>query len=141
MSQTSLQIQIMTPERIVYDQEVYGVTLPTTSGEITVYAHHIPLVTTLGIGEMRVHMHNGDTYPFAVAEGIAEIKKGNHIVILTPYSERAEEIDLKEAEAAYARAEQAMQEKVHADDRDFGVVQAIMMRELNRVRIATRYRR
>ena len=48
-----MRFQIITPERVVFSDEINQVSLPTEDGEITVLPHHIPLVTILKPGELR----------------------------------------------------------------------------------------
>jgi F-type H+-transporting ATPase subunit epsilon len=68
-----MKFQIITPERVVFADEVDQVSLMTTTGEITVMAHHIPLVTVLKPGELRFKKQ-GEEKSIAVSGGFAEVK-------------------------------------------------------------------
>ncbi len=85
--------KIITPERVVFSDEVDQVTMMTKSGEITVLPHHIPLVTLLQPGELR-YKKNGDDQYIAVSGGFAEVRPDNSIVILADTAEHAHEINL-----------------------------------------------
>ena len=55
-----LQLEIVTPERAVYSDEVDAVFCPGIEGELGVLPHHAPLLSTLGIGELRIRTVSGD---------------------------------------------------------------------------------
>ena len=67
-----LQLSIITPERTVYDGQVDRLTLQTTEGEITVLPHHIPLVSVLTPGELRI-TKGSEEMPMAIAGGFVEV--------------------------------------------------------------------
>lgn len=140
MSENLIQFKIATPERVVYQDMVRQVTIPTTAGEITVLANHIPLVTVVKPGEVRV-MKDKEMIPHYVAGGVLEIRDDNTMVLLAEQSERAGDIDIAEAEAAYERAREAMERKDAVADIDFAKFQAIMDRELARLHIARKWRK
>ncbi len=135
-----MKFQIITPERVVFTDEVDQVSLMTSTGEITVMAHHIPLVTTIQPGELRFKK-DGKESVIAVSGGFAEVKKDNSLVILADTAEHATEIDLTRAEAARDRALKTMQEPVRRDQEEFAALQANLERALNRVKIGNKYRR
>lgn len=136
---TQLQFSIVTTERIVYEQIIRSVTLPTSAGEITIFPNHIPLVSTLRTGSITVHTENGKQ-TFAVAGGIIEMRKNNHVVVLASNSEAADQIDIDRAQAAYDRAREYLEEKKGVSDSEYARLQAILEKNLNRVAIAKRYR-
>jgi F-type H+-transporting ATPase subunit epsilon len=136
----SLKFKIITPERVVYENDIAQVTLPTTSGEITILPGHMPLISILSAGEMRIVDANGEQ-PIAVASGCIEVRPNNDIIILADNAERAEEIDIARAEEARQRAEEQMKQIVSVQDVDFARLEAVMERELNRVRVGKKYRK
>ncbi len=139
MSQkTQLQFSIVTTEKIVYEQTVRSVTLPTSAGEITVFPNHMPLISTLGTGSITAHTENGD-HAFAVAGGILEVRRNNHVVVLASNSEAADQIDIERAQAAYDRAKQYLEEKRGVADAEYAKLQAVLEKNLNRVTIARRH--
>ncbi len=134
-----MQFKIITPEKIVFSEEVDQVTLTTTTGEITVLPHHIPLVTVLQPGELR-YKKEGREFPLAVSGGFAEIKADNSIVILADTAEHATEIDTTRAEAARDRALQTMQMARTNNDPNISALQIALERALNRVKVGNKYR-
>lgn len=137
MSDKFIKFQIVTPERIVLEEEIKQVTVPTQMGEITVLPGHIPLVAALSAGEIRAKK-NGEEILMAVSGGFLEVSK-NKVVILADTAERAEEIDAKRAEEARARAEHLKEEK-RFDRVEFAALQARIEKELARLKVARRHR-
>lgn len=134
-----LSLKIVTPERVVYEDTVDSVTAMTESGEITVLPGHVPLVTNLRSGEMKL-MTQGKEQWLAASTGFLEVRGGNEVVILADTAERVEELELEKIEAAKAHAEKLMQEK-HVDDVSFAMAAAALERELARYKVAMRKRR
>ncbi len=135
-----MHFQIITPERIVFADEVDQVSLTTSAGEITIMAHHIPLVTVLRPGELR-YKKDGQEKVIAVSGGFAEVKANNSIVILADTAEHATEIDFVRAEAARDRALETMKSEVRADSQEYASIQASLEKELNRLKVGKKYRR
>src|SRR3954447_14904629 len=94
----TLRLEIVTPEKTAYSQDVDMVTLPGSEGELGVYPNHVPLLTTLKPGELRVLQNGSESY-LAVGEGFVEIR-GDGVSVLTDMALEAEKIDLSAAEAA-----------------------------------------
>lgn len=136
----SIKFKIVTPERVVYEKEIRQVSIPTTTGEITILPNHIPLISTIAPGELKIFDDAGEQ-SIAIAGGAVEVRPGNEVVILADHAERAEEIDLLKAEEARQRAEDLMRQAKDAEDVDFAKIQAAMERELNRIRVGKKYRK
>ena len=132
----SIKFKIVTPERIVFEQDVDQVTLPTTEGEITVLPHHLPLVSMIQSGQLVVK-YGGQETAIAVHSGFVQIRD-NEVVVLTENAERAEEIDEARAEAARARAEELMRDAKNRSDVNFAGLAAKIERELARIKVARR---
>jgi len=97
----TLKFKIATPEKVVYEKDsVAQVTIPTMNGEITILPNHIPLVSVVKAGELRVRDREGE-HLMAVAGGFLEVRGNNEIVILADNAERAQDIDIAKAEAAH----------------------------------------
>lgn len=135
-----MKFKIVTPEKVVYEDEITQVSLPTTIGEITVLPHHVPLVSVLLAGELRIVDKEGE-HLLAVAGGFVEVRSNNEVIVLTDNAERAAEIDIVRAEAARQRAEEQMQTAKNREDIDYAKLQAVLDREFNRVRIGKKYRK
>ena len=134
-----LQLSIIIPERTVYDGQIDQVTLPTTEGEITVLPHHVPLVSVLASGELRMRTGTTDT-PIVVAGGFVEVLPNSRVAVLADDALRVEELDIAAIEAARDRARKALEEKRHVDDTSFADAAAALQRELARLRVARKYR-
>ncbi len=135
-----IKFQIITPERVVFSEDVDQVTMMTATGEITVLPRHIPLVTVLRPGELR-YKQNGEEKTIAVSGGFAEVKPDNSLVILADTAEHAAEIDITRAEEAKTRAEKLMQEVRSKEDVDYVSLQAAMERALTRLKVAQKYKK
>ncbi|MFH1292098.1 MAG: F0F1 ATP synthase subunit epsilon [bacterium] len=136
----TLKFKIITPEKIVYEDDIFQVTIPTSDGEITVLANHIPLVSVLKAGDLIIKDKN-DQHHIAIAGGFLEVKSNNQIIILADNAERAEEIDLERAEEARKRAEKQMKQAKSTEDIDFAKLQGIIDREMNRIRVGKKYKK
>ncbi len=136
-----LHVSIVTPEGVVYDDTVAQVTVPTETGEVTVLANHVPMVSAMKAGELVFVKQDGARVPLAVSQGVLEVRSGNKVVVLTDTAERADHIDIDAAEAARARAEEVMKGMKNVEDVDFARVQASLEREVARLRVGKKYRK
>lgn len=130
-----LRLKVATPERVLYDGSVTQVSLPTPMGEITILPNHIPLVSVVSPGELRIKIDGHET-PLAVSSGVVEISH-NVITVLADTAERVEEIDVQRAEEAKARAQQVMAERV--SDQEYATAAGSLERHLVRIRLAKKY--
>lgn len=135
----TLKLKIATPEKVIYENEIKQVSIPTMDGEITVLPNHVPLVSVLKAGEMKIVDKEGEQI-LAVSGGFLEVRGQNEIVILTDNAERATEIDIDRAEQARLRAEEMMKQTKAGEDIDFAKLQAMIDREMNRVRVGKKYK-
>ena len=99
----SIQLEIVTPENVVYSETVDSVLLPTTLGEVGILPGHIPLITKLMAGELAV-TKDGALDLLTVDKGFAEVH-ADQVSVLTEAAIDIEDIDLESAEAAQKRAE------------------------------------
>jgi F-type H+-transporting ATPase subunit epsilon len=110
----TLAVEIVTPERIVYTNEVEFVVVPTFDGEMGVLPLHAPLVGVLKPGEVRVKY--GDTTDwFAVSGGYIQVHE-DKVIILADNAVSASQIDVEEARRAKERAQERLKEIGHAGD-------------------------
>jgi len=136
----SLKFRIATPEKVVYENDnVEQVTIPTTTGQITVLPNHIPLVSIIQSGELKIKDPSGESV-IAIASGFLEIRGNNEIVVLADHAEKAEEIDLDRAEEARKKAEEQMKQVKSVEDVDFARLQSKIDREMNRLKIGKKYK-
>ena len=106
-SQPGLHVVIVTGDRPVYDGLAERVIAPATRGQITILAHHAPLLAALEPGELIVRGQQHDE-SLAVGAGFVEVRD-DQVTILVDTAERAEEIDVARAEAARRRARALME--------------------------------
>jgi len=112
----SLQLEIVTPERLVEKDTVSEVQIPGKDGYLGILPGHAPLITELGVGEIR-YRGDGMEYRLAVAWGFAEVLP-NKVTILAETAERANEIDLPRAQKAKQAAEQRLHNATEEDETD-----------------------
>ncbi len=130
-----LSLEITTPERVVLKEEVDQVSLPTVDGEITVLPHHLPLVSVLKAGEVKI-VRNGKPEFMAVSGGFVQVQP-DRVVVLADTAERAHEIDVERAQAGRERAKTLLAEK-QFDAKEYATISAKLEKELTRVRVARR---
>lgn len=140
MSNKTIKFEIVTPERAVLKQEILQITVPTTSGEITVLPDHIPLVSVLKPGVLELKLADNSSEIISVSGGFIEVTK-DKVVILADTAERAEELDEARIKAAQERAEKLKEEVRNVDDVQFTAVAAKLEKELARLRAVNRWRR
>ena len=141
MSNQLIKFKIITPERTVFESEATQVTLPVTEGEVTILANHRPYIASLEGGEIILKKHFADgegENSLFVSGGFIEFNK-NILTVLADTAERAEEIDLKLAEEARARAEELKKNRINMDENEYARVAAALQREMARVRVARKH--
>lgn len=133
-----LLLEIVTPERQAYSDEVDAVSCPGIEGEIGVLPHHAPLLSTLGIGELRIRRGAEEEY-FAIAGGFLQVRP-DKVVVMAELADVSSEIDLEAAEEARREAERAI-EQGFEEPADLARARAAMERALLRIRVAERRHR
>ncbi|NUM25812.1 MAG: ATP synthase F1 subunit epsilon [Candidatus Buchananbacteria bacterium] len=131
-----LQIEIITPEKIIYSGSADQITLPTAAGQITVLPLHQPLISALTAGEIIIKENNNEIF-MAVSTGLIQVHP-DQVRILTDTAERVEDIDEARAQEAHQRAQELMAEK--KDTVDYTQLSAKIEKELARLRVAKRRR-
>ena len=132
----TLRLEIVTPETTAYSEDVEMVTLPGSEGELGVYPNHVPLLTTLNPGELRVLKGGQETF-LAIGEGFVEIT-GSTVSVLTDMALEPAVIDESAAEAAVARAQAAMKEDLGSEE--VAAVQASLQKALAQLHVKRRRR-
>ncbi len=137
-----LKLKVLTPDKIIVDEIVDNLSIPTTTGMITVLNKHVPLVSTIKSGEMIIRKA-GAGVSYAVYKGLVNVRpnvKGlTEVIILLEQGEMVDELDHTRAEEALLRAEALRNEK--EGDVDFGLFEGMVEKQLNRVKIAKKHRR
>src|SRR5438093_4843428 len=130
----TLKLEIVTPETKICSEDGDMVTLPGSEGELGVYPRHVPLLTTLKPGELRV-LKDGRETAMAIGEGFVEIK-ADAVSVLTDMALESAQIDLAAAEAAVERARAAMKEDHTAEQ--LTPIQASLQRRRDQLHVKRR---
>lgn len=133
-----IKLEIVTPERLVFDETVDGVTLPGSEGELGVLPHHAPLVSTLGVGELRIRSGGTEDW-FAIVGGFVQVLP-DKVVVMAETADLSSEIDLEKAQAARQDAERAL-ESGYNEGVDLSAARAALQAALLRERVAQRRHR
>ncbi|MBI2476088.1 MAG: hypothetical protein HYV67_02510 [Candidatus Taylorbacteria bacterium] len=160
-----LKLKIITPEKLVFEEEVNQVTFPSTEGELTVLPDHIPLIAGLASGDV-VAVTNGEHIPMAVAGGFVEVhpvrslsrggtagasehqtsngvkeeKYTTEVVIMADFAEHVSELSEAAIEKAKARAEELRKQMENKEVVDYEHFAAELERSLTRVKISDKWR-
>jgi F-type H+-transporting ATPase subunit epsilon len=130
----TLRLEIVTPEKTAYSEDVEMVTLPGAEGELGVYPNHVPLLTTLNPGELRVLKDGTQTF-LAIGEGFVEVTAST-VSVLTDMAIDVTSIDESAAEEAVARARAAMKEDL--GNEEVAAVQASLSKALAQLHVKRR---
>ncbi|MBX7060309.1 MAG: F0F1 ATP synthase subunit epsilon [Pyrinomonadaceae bacterium] len=101
-----LKLEIVTPEKRVFDGDVESVTVPTASGEAGIFPNHAPLVSALKPGVLS-YSQKGGADKLAVSGGFVEVR-GNRVSVLADTAETADDVDLDSARGERDAAEKAL---------------------------------
>ena len=104
----SLQVCIMTPDRIFWNDSAEEIILPTNTGQMGVLSNHAPLITALDIGVMLIRAKN-DWTSVALMGGFALVKQ-NKVTVLVNEAESAKNIDAQEAENTFLSAKNKLEQ-------------------------------
>jgi len=128
----TFQLEIVTPEKLVVQDEVEEMQIPGKNGYLGILPGHAPLITELAVGEIS-YRKGAETHYLAVAWGFAEVLP-DRVTILAETAERAEEIDVKRAEEAKQRAQERLQSG--KTETDYGRAQTSLQRAETRLDVA-----
>ena len=129
-----IQLRIVTPTRLLLDEEVDEVTAPGVMGEFGVLPNHITFLTILQPGEL-VYKQGGKATRLAVAGGYAEVLD-NVMTVLADAAEFAGEIDVARAQHAKDQAEKNLT-AMNPEEREFVLCEAALKRALARLQVAS----
>ena len=132
---STMQLEIITAERVVYSDEVDAVMAPGIEGDLGILPHHVALMTILRPGELMIRKDGEENY-LAVTGGFLEVMD-NKVSILADAAERSEEIDEKRAQEAVGRAE----ERIRMRSSDVNLENALAQLRRAQVRVVVARRR
>ena len=130
---THIDLQIVTPDRLLVREQVDEVQLPGSEGYLGVLPGHTPLLTSLAVGELWYRKGSEKTY-LSIALGFAEILP-DRVTVLARLAERAEEIDVERAELARKRAEERLTQR---SDIDYERARVALLKSLTRLQVSAR---
>ncbi len=111
----TLMVRVISPDKTVWDDSAEEVLLPSTSGQLGILTGHIPLLTAIDTGVLRVRPDK-DWVAIALMGGFAEVEN-DEVTILVNAAERGETIDRQKARTALTEAENRANQAQQNDDR------------------------
>lgn len=138
-----LQLKIVTPEKLILEELVEYVSLPTKEGEITILPNHIPLIAPLSSGDI-VAFVSGEHLPIAVVGGFVEVKNNEYgqteVAVLADFAEHVSAISDEVIEKAKAKSEELKKLAENKEVVDFEHFESELERSLTRVKIADKWK-
>ena len=134
---SEINLEIITPEKVIYKDTIDSITVPGTQGGFQVLKDHAPLMSTLEIGIITVKK-NGSTNYYTTGGGTIEVLN-NKVLILADSVELIEKIDIDRAELAKKRAEERLAKK-REEKIDIIRAEAALERAINRLKATEKYR-
>lgn len=133
---SQLHLKIVTPEKLLIDEEVSQVNAPTEEGEIGILPNHVNLMAKLKPGEL-VIKKGGKEERLAIGDGFLQMTD-NTLTVMTDLATYAQDIDEKAVEEAKKRAEQALEQKL--SDEEYAETLANLEKSLAQLRIKRRHK-
>jgi F-type H+-transporting ATPase subunit epsilon len=131
---THIDLQIVTPERLLVQEQVDEVEIPGSKGYFGVLPGHTPMLASLAVGELW-YRRGQDKLFLSIAYGFAEVLP-DRVTILARLAERAEDIDVERAESARRRAEERLAQS--KSDVDYERARAALSKSLMRLQVSAR---
>lgn len=129
----TFHIEIVTPDGLEYEGEIESVLVRTSDGDVEILAGHTDLLASIDTGRVRI-IENGKKRFASVNGGFLSVKN-KEVKLCAITFEFADQIDLKRAEAAKARAEESINNAKNSHDLD--VAKAKLMRAASRIKVAS----
>ena len=133
----TLKLEIVTPEKVAYSDDVESVVLPAVEGEMGVLPMHIPVLTQITPGELVVTKAGAKSY-LAVGEGFVSVDQTS-VKVMTDMAISWEQIDESAAEDAVARAKESMA-RTDLGSEETAALQAVLMKSLAQLHVKRRQR-
>ena len=129
-----IDLQIVTPDKMLVHEPVDEVEIPGTEGYFGVLPGHTPMLASLAVGELWYRTGQEKTF-LSIAFGFAEVLP-DRVTILAQLAERAEDIDVNRAEEARKRAESRLAQP--KTEMDYDRARAALMKSVARLQVASR---
>lgn len=137
----TLKLEIITPEAVVYSEDVEMVLIPAELGEMGVYPMHVPVMTRINPGELVV-TRGSEKIHLAVGEGFAEITQ-TKVCVLADMALEEKHIDESAAEAAVERARARIEAAAKGADHsreEIAATQIMLAKSLAQLKVKRRHR-
>ncbi len=128
----TIRLEIVTPEKFAYAQEINILEGPAVDGEIGILPRHAPLVTCLKTGILKV-TKDGERTKIAISDGFMEVKP-EQINVIVRTAELPHQIDIERAKAAQQRARQRLESEQEIID--YARAEAALNRAIARLKAA-----
>ena len=133
---SELYLEIITPEKPIFKDQIEAVTIPGTLGSFQILKNHAPIISSFEIGIIKVKKASEEIF-YTTAGGTVEVNK-NQVLVLADSIEKITDINVDRAEQAKKRAEERLQKK-HEENIDEARAKAALNRALNRVNAVKKY--
>ena len=120
--------------RRVFDGNAVSITVPGIEGEITILPHHIPLITPLKAGEIKIREEGGNEKFLAIGNGFLMVES-DKVSILADTADLLDELTEEKILEAKQRAENALKERKFADDRSFADATALLEQSIAQLKV------
>lgn len=137
-----IRLKVVTPERLILEELVDEVIIPTTEGEIAVLPNHIPLIAGLKSGDV-IGINKDENIPMAVVGGFVEVKnnKGQtEVAILADFAEHVSELTEEVLDKARLKAQELKEQAENKEVVDFEHFESELERSITRIKIADKWK-
>jgi F-type H+-transporting ATPase subunit epsilon len=135
-----LKVQVISQEKPLLDTFADLVLIPGANGQLGILPDHIPLITKLQAGVVTIRRQRHQDTLVAIGGGFAAMEADNTLSILADTATKAEDISLREAEAAKERAQATMKQAGTVSEREFKLAEAQLRRALVELQVARKHK-
>lgn len=135
-----MQLKLVTPEKLLLQENITKVSVPTNRGEITILPHHIELVCTISHGELKVTTETGKSFEIAIFGGFMHVDKDGHVNILADSAMRLNEISDNAMNDALLRAKEKLNDP-KLSEQEYAKVFASLEKAMIGMRLARKHAR
>jgi F-type H+-transporting ATPase subunit epsilon len=132
----TLRLEIVTPETKAYSEDVEMVVIPGSEGELGILPMHVPLLTSIKPGELRVTKQGQEIF-LAVGEGFVEVTQES-VIVLTDMALTDSQIDEAAAQAAFDKAQEALRNHQDLNNEEIATVEASLEKSLAQLHVKRR---
>lgn len=133
---SQIHLKIVTPEKLIFDEEVSGVNVSTEQGEIGILPNHVNLMAKLAPGELIIKK-SGKAESMAIGDGFLQVAN-NTLTVMTDLATYATDIDERAVEEAKKRAETVLSQTL--SDEEYAETLANLEKSLAQLRVKRRHR-